>query len=95
MPQLNGGELGGGGPTRAEKLQHAGVVDGKVKEVKELGLGIKKRKLTEAVEQLVAEGGHHVVDALRRRRLRGLELRPVDDGQCRHIVNEADYEADD
>ena len=72
--------------------------DGKVKEVKELARrsAIKKRKLTEAVEQLVAEGGHHVVDA---EGAAGLEMRPVDDGLVDElvgagVVDEADYEAD-
>ncbi len=44
---------------------------------------VKKRKLTEAVEQLVAEGGHHLVDA---EGIAGLELRPVDDGVIDEMV---------
>ncbi len=55
---------------------------------------VKKRKLTEAVEQLVAEGGHHLVDA---EGMAGLELRPVDEGVIDEmvevgIVNEKDYD---
>jgi len=45
--------------------------------------GSQKRKLTEAVEQLVAEGGHHLVDA---EGMAGLELRPVDDGVIDELV---------
>ncbi len=56
--------------------------------------GGQKRKLTEAVEQLVAEGGHHLVDA---EGMAGLELRPVDDGAIDEmvgagIVDEAEHE---
>jgi hypothetical protein len=35
------------------------------------------------VEQLVAEGGHHLVDA---EGMAGLELRPVDDGVIDEMV---------
>lgn len=96
IPRLKGGVLGGDMP----KNYSAPLSwDGKVEEVKELARrsAIKKRKLTEAVEQLVAEGGHHVVDA---QGVAGLERRPVDDGLVDELVgagmvNEADYEADD
>ncbi len=44
---------------------------------------VKNRKLTEAVEQLVAEGGHHLVDA---EGMAGLELRPVDEGVVDEMV---------
>ena len=44
---------------------------------------IKKRKLTEAVEQLVDEGGHHLVDA---EGMAGLELRPVNDGMIDEVL---------
>ena len=59
--------------------------DDKVAEVKELArrAAVRKRRLTEAVEGLVAEGGHHVVDA---EGMAGLELRAVDDGLVDEIV---------
>ncbi len=44
---------------------------------------LKKRKLTEAVEQLVVEGGHHLVNA---EGMAGLELRPVDEGFVDEMV---------
>jgi hypothetical protein len=58
---------------------------GKVKQVKELArrAAIKKRKLTEAVEKLVDEGGHHLVDA---EGMAGLELRPVNDGMIDEVL---------
>jgi hypothetical protein len=94
-PRRNGGELGGDVPSNYSAPPSW---DGKVKEVKELARrsAIKKRKLTEAVEQLVAEGGHHVVDA---EGAAGLEMRPVDDGLVDElvgagVVDEADYEVD-
>ena len=57
----------------------------------------KKRKLTEAAEQLVAAGGHHLVDA---EGLAGLELRPVDEGFIDEVVgagsvNEEEYDESD
>ncbi len=73
--------------------------DGKVAQVKELArrAAIKKRKLTEAVEQLVAEGGHHLADA---QGMAGLEVRPVDgavvdDYIANEMVAEADFEESD
>lgn len=59
--------------------------EGKVKQVKELArrAAIKKRKLTEAVEKLVDEGGHHLVDA---EGMAGLELRPVNDGMIDEVL---------
>jgi hypothetical protein len=59
--------------------------DGKVEQVKELArrAAIKKRKLTEAVEKLVDEGGHHLVDA---EGMAGLELRPVNDGMIDEVL---------
>jgi hypothetical protein len=53
--------------------------------VKELGqrAAIKKRKLTEAVEKLVDERGHHLVDA---EGMAGLELRPVNDGMIDEVL---------
>jgi hypothetical protein len=59
--------------------------DGKVEQVKELArrVAIKKRKLTEAVEKLVDEGGHHLIDA---EGMAGLELRPVNDGMIDEVL---------
>ena len=56
-----------------------------MEEVKEVArrAAIRKRKLTEAVEHLVAERGHHLVDA---EGMAGLELRPVDDGLVDEMV---------
>lgn len=95
-PRHNGGVLGGNPPVRYSAPPSW---DGKVLEVRESArrAAIKKRKLTEAVEQLVGLGGHHVVDA---EGPAGLEARPVDDGLVDEIVgaglvNEADYESDD
>jgi hypothetical protein len=75
-PRVNGAVLGGYPPSRYSAPPSW---DGKVAEVKELArrAAIKKRKLTEAVEQLVNEGGHHLVDA---EGMAGLERRPVNDG---------------
>jgi hypothetical protein len=74
-PRLNGAVLGGDPPPRYSAPP---TWEGKVAEVQELArrAAVKKRKLTEHVEQLVAEGGHHLVDA---EGMAGLELRPVDD----------------
>jgi len=52
--------------------------EGKVAEIQEQArrAAIKKRKLQEAVEKLIDEGGHHLVDA---EGMAGLELRSIDD----------------
>ncbi len=96
MPRLNGAVLGGDPPPRHSAPP---TWEGKVAQVQELArrAAVKKRKLTEAVEQLVAEGGHHLVDA---EGMAGLELRPVDEGIVDEmvgagIVAEADYEESD
>jgi hypothetical protein len=93
MPRLNGAVLGQDKPLRYSAPP---TWEGKVAEVQELArrAAVKKRKLTEAVEQLVAEGGHHLVDA---EGMAGLELRPVDEGFVDEmvgagIVNERDYD---
>jgi hypothetical protein len=95
-PRFNGAQPGQDAPTR-----YSAPVswDDKVAEVKELArrAAIKKRKLTEAVEQLVDGEGHHVRDA---EGLAGLEMRPINEGFIDElvgagIVNEADYEEDD
>jgi hypothetical protein len=44
---------------------------------------IKKHKLMEAVEKLVDEGGHHLVDA---EGMAGLELCPVNDGMIDKVL---------
>ena len=76
IPKLNGAILGG---DPAVRYSAPPSWEGKVDQVKELArrAAIKKRKLTEAVEKLVEEGGHHLVDA---EGMAGLELRPVNDG---------------
>ncbi len=70
-PRLSGAVLGGNPPQRYSAPPSW---EGKVAQVEELArrAAVKKRKLTEAVEQLVAEGGHHLVDA---EGMAGLELR--------------------
>lgn len=61
--------------------------EGKVAQVKELSrkAAVKKRKLTAAVEGLVKEGGHHLVDA---QGLGGLEQRPVDECMIDEMIEE-------
>jgi hypothetical protein len=68
--------------------------EGKVAEVQELArrAAVKKRKLTEAVEQLVAEGGHHLVDA---EGLAGLDSGVGWIVVGAGIVNEEDYDESD
>ena len=82
VPKLNGAILGG---DPAVRYSAPPSWEGKVKQVKELArrAAIKKRKLTEAVEQLVDEGGHHLVDA---EGMAGLELRPVNDGMIDEVL---------
>jgi hypothetical protein len=82
VPKLNGAVLGGDPSVRYSAPPSW---DGKVEQVKELArrAAIKKRKLTEAVEQLVDEGGHHLVDA---EGMAGLELRPVNEGMIDEML---------
>jgi hypothetical protein len=82
VPKLNGAVLGG---NPAVRYSAPPSWDGKVEQVKELArrAAIKKRKLTEAVEKLVDEGGHHLVDA---EGMAGLELRPVNDGMIDEVL---------
>jgi hypothetical protein len=82
VPKLNGAILGG---DPAVRYSAPPSWEGKVKQVKELArrAAIKKRKLTEAVEKLVDEGGHHLVDA---EGMAGLELRPVNDGMIDEVL---------
>jgi hypothetical protein len=81
-PKLHGAQLGQNAPSRHSAPP---TWEGKVAEVKELArrAAIKKRKLTEAVEQLVVKEGHHLVDA---EGMAGLELRPVDEGFVDEMV---------
>jgi hypothetical protein len=82
IPKLSGAILGGDPEVRYSAPPSW---DGKVEQVKELArrAAIKKRKLTEAVEKLVDEGGHHLVDA---EGMAGLELRPVNDGMIDEML---------
>jgi hypothetical protein len=82
IPKLKGAILGG---DPAVRYSAPPSWDGKVEQVKELArrAAIKKRKLTEAVEKLVDEGGHHLVDA---EGMAGLELRPVNDGMIDEVL---------
>lgn len=91
MPKHNGGALGQGAPLRHSASP---TWEGKVAEVQELArrAAIKKRKLTEAVEQLVVEGGHHLVDA---EGMAGLELRPIDEGFVDEMVGAGIVDVDD
>lgn len=74
-PRVKGSVLGGNPPKRYSSPP---TWEGKVEEVRELArrAAVKKKKLTEAVEKLVEEGGRHLVDA---EGMAGLELRHVDD----------------
>lgn len=89
-PKHQGGVLGGDPPIRYSNPRSW---DDKVLQVQELArrAAIKKRKLTEAVEVLVNEGGHHLVDA---EGMAGLELRPVDDGMVDEMVGAGLVEED-
>ena len=74
-PRLHGAQLGQSPPPRYSAPVNW---EGKVAEVQELArrAAIKKRKLTEDVEQLLVENGHHLTDA---EGMAGLEARAVDD----------------
>jgi hypothetical protein len=82
MPRHHGAQLGESPP-----LRYSAPVDweGKVAEVKELArrAAIKKRKLTEAAEQILVQEGHHLTDA---EGMAGLEARAVDDGLVDELV---------
>jgi hypothetical protein len=83
VPRLHGAQLG------AEPPLHYSAPptwDGKVAEVKELArrAAIKKRKLTEAAEQLVVQDGHHLIDA---EGMGGLEARAVDQGLVDELLD--------
>ena len=82
IPKLKGAILGGDPEVRYSAPPSW---DGKVEQVKELArrAAIKKRKLTEAVEKLVDERGHHLADA---EGMAGLELRPVNDGMIDEVL---------
>lgn len=81
-PRVNGAELGG---DIACSFSAPPSWEGKVEEVRELSrrMAVKKRKLKEAVQELVDKEGHHMVDA---EGMAGLELRAVDDGLVDEMV---------
>jgi hypothetical protein len=83
-------------PTAAQRATNAGRKSGRCAGIGP-SCGSQKTKLTEDVEQLVAERGHHLVDA---EGMAGLELRPVDEGFVDEmvgsgIVNEEEYDESD
>ena len=86
VPRLKGGVYGGDPPQRYFSPLSW---EGKVAEVQELArrAAIKKKKLTEAVEKLVEEGGHHFVDA---EGMVGLESRPVTEAMIDEVFEDAD-----
>jgi hypothetical protein len=83
VPMRNGGVLGGNPPQRYSAPQSW---EGKAEEVQELArrVAVKKKKLTEAVEKLVEEGGHHFVDA---EGMVGLESRPVTEAMIDEVMD--------
>ena len=87
-PRLNGGVYGGDPPQRFSSPLSW---EGKVAEVQELArrAAIKKKKLAEAVEKLVDEGGHHFVDA---EGMVGLESRPVTEALIDEVFEDVDKE---
>ena len=91
VPRMNGGTLGGNPPVQYSAPQ---TWEGKVEDVKELSrrMAVKKRRLKEAVEKLVSEKGHHLVDA---EGMAGLELRAVDEGLVDEMVAAGLVEVDD
>jgi hypothetical protein len=91
VPRLKGGVLGGDPPQRYSSPLSW---DGKVAEVQELArrAAIKKKKLTEAVEKLMEEGGHHFVDA---EGMVGLESRPVTEAMFDEVIDDVNKEVYD
>ena len=91
VPRLKGGVYGGDPPQRYSSPLSW---DGKVAEVQELSrrAAIKKKKLTEVVEKLVEEGGHHFVDA---EGMVGLESRPVTEAMIDEVIDDVNKEVDD
>lgn len=81
-PRLTGGVKGGNPPQSYSAPQDW---DGKVAEIKEIArrAAIKKKKLTDAVEKLVEEGGHHLVDAVG---MAGLDVRAVDEAMIDEML---------
>lgn len=90
VPRLKGGVLGG---TPPQQYSSPLSWEGKVAEVQELArrAAIKKKKLTEAVEKLVEEGGHHLVDA---EGMVGLESRPVTEAMIDEVIDDVDKAVD-
>ena len=56
------------------------------------GLQSKKKKLTDAVEKLVEEGGHHLVDAVG---MAGLDVRAVDEAMIDEMLGAGLAEEDE
>lgn len=56
------------------------------------GLQSKKKKLTDAVEKLVEEGGHHLVDAVG---MAGLDVRAVDEAMIDEMLGAGLVEDDE
>lgn len=94
IPKLYGAILGG---DPDDRYSAPSSWEGKVEQIKEMArrAAIKKRKLTEAAEKLICDGGHHLMDA---EGMDGLELRPVNDGMIDEILQSGlieDIEDDD
>jgi PHD-finger len=90
-PRRNGGVKGGNPP---QSYSAPPDWDGKVAEIKEIArrAAIKKKKLTDAVEKLVEEGGHHLVDAVG---MAGLDVRAVDEAMIDEMLGEGLVEEDE
>jgi len=90
-PRAKGAVLGGNPPKR---YSNPPTWDGKVEQVKELARRaiVKKKKLTEAVEKLIDEGGHHLVDA---EGMAGLELRQVNDAMIDEMEGGGEVQVSD
>lgn len=90
-PRRNGAVRGGNPPKSFSAPQDW---DGKVAEIKEIArrAAIKKKKLTDAVEKLVDEGGHHLVDAVG---MAGLDVRAVDGAMIDEMLGAGLVEEDE
>jgi hypothetical protein len=90
-PRHKGGQKGGDPPKSYSAPQDW---DGKVDEIKEIArrAAIKKKKLTDAVEKLVEEGGHHLVDAVG---MAGLDVRAVDEAMIDEMLGAGLVEEDE
>ena len=90
-PRVKGAALGGNPPKR---YSNPPTWEGKVEQVKELARRaiVKKKKLTEAVEKLIDEGGHHLVDA---EGMAGLERRQVNDAMIDEMAGGGEVQVSD